>query len=293
MTVIVICMVCFAALPARAAFPGRNGKLAYASWASIWTSLSDGSRLNQLTKIHRPFGPAWSPRGRQIAFSCPDGRFGDPEICLMRADGSNKRRLTRNAAEDMSVDWAPNGRRLVYTRDGRIIIVMNLRTRRERTILLPFTYVHSPSWSPNGKRIAFSGAAADDSDIYTMDPDGSALVNVTDDDATQDDPDWSPNGRRLVFNSHSSSACCWRIQTIRRDGRRLRTVTPGSMFAVSPSWSPNGLRIVFSGYDDVGRNGALNGYQSIFTIRADGTGVRKVTRRNQDFYSPDWQPLPR
>ena len=78
---------------------------------------------------------------------------------------------------------------------------------------------------------------------------------------------------------------------ISADGGAQREVTPASVFAVSPSWSPNGRRIAFSGYDDVGPNGSLNGYQSIFTIRTDGTGMRELfPHSRRGYYSPDWQP---
>jgi TolB protein len=65
-------------------------------------------------------GPAWSPNGARIAFSC---RIGPPnaqgptfEICVMDANGSNLVKLTNNNVQDLTVTWSPDGQKLVFHR---------------------------------------------------------------------------------------------------------------------------------------------------------------------------------
>ncbi len=104
------------ARPAEAAFPGTNGKIAFASarttgtgvdnpegdW-EIFTMNPDGTGLSQLTfntSVNRE--PAWSSDGTEIAF------VSNFEIYTMDADGSNQANRTNNpAASDLDPDWQP------------------------------------------------------------------------------------------------------------------------------------------------------------------------------------------
>jgi Tol biopolymer transport system component len=130
------------------------------------------------------------------------------------------------------------------------------------------------------------------SDIFVMNVDGSNVRNVTNDGEWQGDVDWSPDGQQLVYSaSVDDNNGGWTLHIISADGSSRRRVSERHMFAVSPSWSPNGQRIAFSGFHDVGSHGSLDGYQSIYTIRTDGTGMRNLFPNNKrGYYSPDWQP---
>ena len=88
---------------------------------------ADGSGTRRLTHNAGYDGePAWSPDGRKIAFQSKRGflvgkRRGIGEIYVMNADGSGKRNLTRNPAQDGRPSWSPDGRRIAFVsnRDGR------------------------------------------------------------------------------------------------------------------------------------------------------------------------------
>jgi Tol biopolymer transport system component len=84
-------------------------------WAGIYTyDLRTGERV-RLTFDYTapPYSPAWSPDGTQIAYvATRDG--GNPEIYIMDADGSNRRRITRRVEWDLNPTWSPDGRSILF-----------------------------------------------------------------------------------------------------------------------------------------------------------------------------------
>jgi TolB protein len=108
--------------------------------------------------------PAWSPDGRRIAFwSSRDN--GNRDIWVMDADGSDPTRLTDGPEQDMNPAWSPDGTRIAYdsgpfttTRRGANIWVMdadggNAVNLTDHPNIL--TYNAAPTWSPDGKWIAY------------------------------------------------------------------------------------------------------------------------------------------
>ena len=59
----------------------------------------------------------------------------------------------------------------------------------------------SPSWSPDGRRIAFQSDVDEDWEIFVMNADGSGVTQLTDNEAWNLTPSWSPDGRRIAFQS--------------------------------------------------------------------------------------------
>ena len=79
--------------------------------------------------------PQWSPDGRRILFTTVQG--GNSEVEVMNADGSGRRNLTRNHAEDTTARWSPDGRRIFFvsTRAGsNTIFVMNADGSGQRRV---------------------------------------------------------------------------------------------------------------------------------------------------------------
>src|SRR4051794_12578510 len=111
------------AAPARAAFPGTNGLIAFEheepagdhTQVDVFTVRPDGTGVTRIT--HSPnnneFGPNWSPQGTRFAFWRTKAPFGPGNIWVMNANGSGGRRLTTGIdARDPA--WNRAGNRLVY-----------------------------------------------------------------------------------------------------------------------------------------------------------------------------------
>ena len=131
--------------------------------------------------------PTWSPDGRQIAFaSTLDGNWN---IFAINVDGTNRIRLTNHAADDERPDWSPDGRQIAFMthRHGTWDIYrVNTRTFVETQLTDSRGNYQDPSWSPDSTKIALSN----DGDIYTINANGTDLMNITNSPDHEDSADW-------------------------------------------------------------------------------------------------------
>lgn len=202
------------------------------------------------------------------------------DIFLAGQSGENKRNLTESPESEEGVRWSPDGRDLVFTRDAKLI-VRNLDSGHERVITTT-VYALYPSWSPDGKWIAFTGngqGTGYDYEIFVIGVDGLGEKRLTQRVGEDSFPCWSPDGRQIVFQSYRSSRFDLAVVNADGSGLAYRTDTPeGSESA--PAWSPDGSSILYSG-----RNGDES---ALFTIPAGG-GVQQLVISSAEYgrWSPD------
>ena len=101
-----------------------------------------------------------------------------------------------------------------------------------------------PSWSPDGRHLAFASSRDDNYEIYVMGADGSNPRNLTNHSATDGEPSWSPDGRHLAFESFRDDN--WEIYVMGADGSNLRRLTNHSAWDDNPFWSPDGRHLAFN-----------------------------------------------
>ena len=186
----------------------------------------------------------------QIAFTSE--RAGHQQIYVMGADGKNQRRLSNDPFLNWDPSWSPDGKRIVFTsteakdierkRPQIYVIDADGKNRRRLSNRFIKDAEWHPSWSPDGKRIAYTSSGALDTAggfwrIYVIDADGKNRQILSDDAVDDRQPSWSPDGERIAFVS-------WRdgfgrgIYVMDADGKNQQRLTDNLSHEWEPSWSP-------------------------------------------------------
>ncbi len=244
-----------------------------------------------------PPPPRPTPRPQWIAFETHRGSLGDYEIYVMTTDGDRLTNLTNSWADDVSPVWSPDGRRIAFVsfRDtlagrwnlgpGTIYLLDFDPETGTAGNLVRLTDGRShdgwPTWSPDGKRIAFQSDRTGNWDIWIINVDGSGLTQLTHSPADDEHPDWSPDGKKIAFSSDRSGN--WDVWVIGADGSNPMNLTNAPRRDRYPMWSPDGQMITF--------NTNRNGDQEIYLMNANGSNQRNVSNSPQSTEGlADWSP---
>jgi Tol biopolymer transport system component len=321
-----------AAVPAAyATFPGRNGSLVVERMVKnaqpdLMLMRPDGSGVQRLTATSAwEEKPEWSSDGRYLVFSRSAPAGTPSEIATLRVHDRALRILTHFGSISADPTFAPDGRVAFFSlkdfppRTGNQVpppadlYTIDRDGNGLRRLTKDLTIQTDPEWSPNGAEIMYSmwravphqPAGVYDIGLSAVDPLGAhrrvIVAPSINDIVTQD---WSPDGRHILLEvatshpngrpGHGSRQSD--LAVIDSTGRHLRWLTHTAAIESMAVWSPDGKQIAFASDRQVKGNTALErGGRDfeIYTMRADGTHVHRITHNHVPDLYPSWQPLGR
>jgi Tol biopolymer transport system component len=321
-TLVVVCALALSALPAHAAAPPTNGRIAFESnrpapglppGFTIYTINPDGSSVSgPLVSETSETTPAYSPDGTRIAWATflfetlfgPGPAHCGQAIGVMNADGSNPYQVANRCLDFGSVNgtpfaypaWSPDGSKLAFMctnpLTGEQICTVNAADGSgfDQLTNYPIDTVFHPTWSPGGSQIAYtvSTAGGQTYQVHVMNSDGSNdhAITPTPEISYAADPAWSPDGTKIAFTGIAADGN-FRIFEMNPDGSNPVQITPSDSNSgdKQPAWSPDGKEIAFA-------SSRVTETYNIWTMNADGSNLAQVTDNSNTNDEPNWGPQP-
>lgn len=223
--------------------------------------------------------PALSPDGSQIVFLSSRDLFSIDMYLADAKTGKIIRKLVKTAVDphfdslqflNSSGSWDSAGERFVFggiTKSEPVLVVVNTKTgKREREVIFKnLGEIINPTWSPDGRFVAFSALEGGLSDIFLFDLETEELKKLTDDSYSDLYPAWAPDGHAIAFVTDRFSSDL-SILNIGDFQMALLDPNTGQIDQISgfvgakninPQWSPDSKSLFFMS----DRNGISNVYR--------------------------------
>lgn len=150
--------------------------------------------------------------------------------------------VTVRQGTSMALALSPDKRQIVIDLQGTLWL-LPASGGEARRLTDEYGDSRQPSWSPDGKTIAFQSYRDGTWRIWTIQPDGSDLKAITSGPFDDREPQWSPDGREIAFSSDRSGN--YDIWSVTLAGGAVRQITHDQANDFYPSWSPGGKEIAF------------------------------------------------
>jgi len=245
--------------------------------------------------------PALSPDGHDIAYFSEKNSFFVDLYLADAETGRVKRRLVKSTLNsnyeslrfiNSAGAFSPDGRYFAIGakhKDRDDLVILDVKKDEEvRRIRIPLNGITTPSWSPDGKQLVFTGYDGGLSDLFVVNVDGSNLHRLTNDKYADLEPSWSPDGKTIAFATDRGTVTDFttlkfgnlRIALLHLDDGSievLRHMDQGKN--INPAWAPDGRSLAFVS----DRNGISNIYlydfsdTNIYQLTDVFTGVSGIT----------------
>jgi TolB protein len=234
---------------------------------------------------HAILSPAWDRDGRRIAYM--EFRSGHGQLFVQDVTTGHRRAVTDGKTLDFTPAFSPDGKALVFSRaieEGTDVYAFKLKDNccLQRLTVGRFSDNLSPTYSPDGQRIAFVSTRSGLPQIYVMAPDGTDQqlfapfdYGVT---GSSNAPDWSPDGQSVIFHRDVGGT----LQLFVLDAR-TRTVRQLTSLGRNedPTWAPDSRHVAFVS--------DRSGFRQLWVIDMETGRIRPLLPQS-GIRLPAWSP---
>ncbi|HVF40648.1 MAG TPA: hypothetical protein VM939_12180 [Gemmatimonadaceae bacterium] len=269
---------------------GRTGiaatRLAYVHAGLVRVVDSDGANDRPLTRRGLAMSPSWHPRGDKIVYSkFLEGGAGTQIEEIEVSTGKSK--VISGRGLNITPVYSHDGRFVVYSSGSESGTDLMMVSVDDPALTQRLTFGRgsdngSPSFSPDGRQIAFFSSRSRFPQIYTIDADGTNLQLLTPFTpgvrSYRAAPDWSPDGRAVAYEQQNGDFQVWMINIRDKEPRRLTSEGENE----GPSWAPDGRHIALSS--------TRGGSKQIWILDTESGRFRQLTR-NSGARLSSWSPM--
>ena len=245
--------------------------------------------------------PALSPDGHDIAYFSEKNSFFVDLYLADAETGKVKRRLVKSTLNsnfetlrfiNSAGSWSPEGRYFAIAakhgeRDDLVILDIKKDEEAHR-IKLPLSGLTTPTWSPDGKQIVFTGYDNGVTDLFIVNADGTNLRRLTNDKYADLQPTWSPDGKTIAFATDRGPVTNFSTMKFGNMRIALYQIATGEITLldhmdqgknINPVWAPDGRSLAFVS----DRNGISNIFlydfadRNVYQLTDVYTGVSGIT----------------
>ena len=245
----------------------------------IWSMDWDGENQKQMTSYRTiTTMPSLSPDGARIAFT--SYLNGQPQI-VVHSTETNRRLpfVNQQASMNSNLSFAPDGKHVVYS--SAISGSPNLYAADtsgggiKRLTSGRFIDVEAKINPKTGGEVLFISGRGGPQQLYRMSIEGTDVERLTNGEGQASNPSWHPNGTHVAFSwTRGYDPGNFNIFIMDVASKTYIQLTHGAGRNENPWWGPDGRHIVFAS--------SRNGGMQIFTMLADGTQVKQLTKTGRN-----------